>query len=172
MNIQKIISLLLAALLLTLSLTACRDKDQTDTPTSPEESTTIPFSETGIVSHGTVKEAELPSDTALADWYEQAKAREQLTDALFYAKDAEDGLWHCWLYVGSYREGDSLELGAGSADGTVYIRHTAASPDEIGAACVFYFTVDREGEPTFELHRNNDISGLLLTLAQAAVKQP
>lgn len=170
MKIKRLTAILLLALLLLSALSSCKDEKQPEQTLPEEESTTIPFSQTGIVLHGEVSADNLPNDAALTEWYERAIGRTQLTNAIFYAKDPTDGLWHCWLYVGAYLENDTIELGAMSSDGTVYIRHTAADTTASGATRVFYFTVDRADEPTFEMVQNNDTVGLLLTLGEAAVK--
>ena len=170
MNIKRLTAILLLAVFLLPILSACKEQKQPEQTSPEEESTTIPFAQTGIVLHGELSADELPHDQTLSAWYENAIGRTQLTNAILYAKDPTDGLWHCWLYVGAYQEGDTLELGAISADGTVYIRHTAADTAKIGATSVFYFTVERADEPEFEMVQNNDTVGLLLTVGSTAVK--
>ncbi len=170
MKLKRLTAALLLAVLLLSMLSACKDEKQPEQTPPEEESTTIPFSQTGIVLHGEVRADELPNEPTFTDWYERSTIRTQLTNTILYAKDPTDGLWHCWLYVGAYQENDVLELGAISADGTVYIRHTAADASHTGATCVFYFTVERDGEPEFEMVQNNDTAGLLLTVGSTAVK--
>lgn len=157
--------LLILSLLFLLTAVSCTDgtgkePDGTQPPVSAQEA--------GITSYGYVAEDQLPDDMTLLDWYEQAVAREQLTNALFYAQDAE-GLWHCWLYLGAHREGDKLEFAATSQDGAILFRHTAADAEAFGGTGAFYFTVERAAEPTFELYQNDTDAGLLLTLAESAV---
>ena len=168
MKLKNQILTVLLCVCLCLGMSACTQNGNT-----PDETTEtgIPFSETGIVSHGCVEEADFPTDAAFSSWFALAYNREQLTNALLYAKDGTDGLWHCWLYLGSYTEGDTLELGAVSAQGTVLLRHTANDEASLQASCVFYFTVDREAEPEFELYQNGDYAGMLVTLGDKAIKK-
>ena len=125
--------------------------------------TGISFAESGIKSQGKIEAEAFPDTAAFAEWYGEATEREQLTNALLCEWDENDGLWHCWLYLGSYTEGDAVELGAQSAQGTVLIRHTAKKVDATGAACVFAFMVARDAEPEFELYQNGDFAGLVIT---------
>ena len=148
---------ILLFLLLCFSLAACGTGE--DEPVD----TGISFAQSGIQSQGKIEAKDFPDIAAFAEWYAQAAEREQLTNALLCEKDESDGLWYCWLYLGSYTEGDAVELGSESEQGTVLIRHTAKDAEGTGATCVFAFTVDRDADPAFELYQNGDFAGLVIT---------
>ena len=157
-----ITAILLLALL--LSAVSCSDSKNGDR-------VVIPLSESGILSDGLIAEASLPQNTEILDWYEVAKARELLPYSLLYSKDENDGKWHCWLYVGTWQEGDKLSLSKLDASGfCVIIDYTTeAEESETGASGAFHFSFSYEGEPSFEFSVNGDTDGLVTTVSNLSV---
>lgn len=155
--------LLLLALLLCIPLSACNQKSPNE---QDETKPPIGAQEAGITSYGKIAEADFPDSTVLREWYDLAKAREYLTNTVLYAKD-EAEIWHCWLYIGSYCDGDTLEVAAGSTNGEILFRHTAQNTEALGFTGAFYFTIENETEPTFTLYQNEEFAGLLQTHADS-----
>ena len=121
----------------------------------------------GVQKH--VAEEDIPLRKDLTEWYEEAKKREQISCAIFYAKSNADGRWHCWLYIAAHQEGDTLEYGYNEETDTVLFRHTAADTEKSGQKGVFYFTLDRDTEPNFECYQNDNYAGLIMTHADEAI---
>ncbi|MBQ7347406.1 MAG: hypothetical protein IJW55_05565 [Clostridia bacterium] len=161
--------LFLLTLCLLISVASCA-KDGT---IEDDEPLSVASDTSAIVSHGWVAENALPQNTALADWYAASSARQIVNNALICSRDDNDGLWHCWLYLGAWEEGDTLSFGADSTDGyTVVISHIAyAEDDGDNSTGVFYFTVDSPAELDFDLYVNNDSEGMIVTHSDVSVKK-
>ena len=157
-------ALLLLAIL--ISLASCQDKAADGT-----DRIIVSATDSGIVSDGLIPEENLPQNAEILDWYEEAKAREMIPYALLYSKDASDGLWHCWLYIGTWQKGDSLTLGRLKGDGCCVTMDyaTEATDPDTGAAGAFHFSFPYEGEPSFEFSVNGDTDGLISTICDVSV---
>ena len=153
----------LLCLLLLASLLAC---EQEETP--PQVNSNA--KDAGLLTQLRIEEQDMPPRKELTEWYREAKQREQLTNAILYAKDETDGLWHCWLYIGSHEPGDTLEYGYDSETDTILFKHTDQDPDSIVTKGVFYFTLDREEKPVFELYQNGAFVGMLHTHSTDPIK--
>lgn len=161
--------LCLLAICLLLTCTACaRDRNgeqETDAPitASPKE----------IASQGRIAEDALPEDTAVRDWYDDAVARSIVRNTVLFSR-GEDGTWGCWLYLGDWTEGDGLTFGADTSDGyRVVISHAAQRTDgEEGAGGVFYFTVQTDAEPEFDLFVNREPEGMIVTHSESVLAKP
>lgn len=158
----RILCMLLAVSLLLL-LAACHNTDPTPTPETGDIAT---GSTEGLSTPLRYAEVSLPAIPDLADWYADAVDREQLTNALLYSE--ENGIWHCWLYVGCHSEGDKTTVTV--ADGVLNIRVSAAAPTQSGARSVLYFTLESAVEPDANITVNGENEGILLTHADTSVK--
>ena len=164
---MKKIVLCLLAISLTVFLVACKVGDGTS-PGNPSQTPDL----SAISSREWVEAEQLPQNDAVLDWYEDAAAREIVRNALICSLDEIDGLWHCWLYLGAWEEGDSLSFGIDTTNGyTVVINHTAyAEDDGTNSAGAFYFTVASSTEPSFDLYVNQESEGMLVTRSDVTVK--
>lgn len=119
-------------------------------------------SESGVTCYGWIAESLLPSNTEIKEWYDEARDRETLTNALLYSK-GEDGLWHCWLYIGTWKEGDTVAIGrARENEGCTVINHKPQNINaEAGSAGAIYFTVSVNGEPDFDFYVGGVSEGIL-----------
>lgn len=164
---KKLLTAALLLLSLLLAFSACAD----DKKGNGGDRAVISAADSGIVSDGLIPESELPQSTAIRDWYEESKSRELLPYALLYAKDESDGKWHCWLYVGTWHEGDKLSLGSLTADGFCVVMDyvTEATDPETGAEGAFHFSFSCTGEPSFEFSVNGDSDGLITTVLGTSV---
>ena len=164
--------LLLTVALLLVCLAGCR-KNQTENPDGEEniEAADLQLQSaeaSGITSHGWIAESAFPANDALREWYEEAADRENLTNALLYAKGV-DGLWHCWLYIGTWQDGDGLEMGR-DGNGAIALNHKPQNADaEAGSAGAVYFTLQSEPEPDFDFYINGVSEGILQELSDASV---
>ena len=153
-----------------LTAASCIGKgDAKDTGTA-ETRPTVSADEAGIVSHGFVKETELPAIERLTEWYTGVLPLETVPGALIYSKDDTDGLWHCWVYLGAQGERDALSLRAATDDGLCvildYTDDTYGDAKNLGA---YYFTVDSDTAPDFDLLINGEDEGLIVTHADGSV---
>ncbi len=159
--IRPILSLL--ALCLLLCLVSCTEQ------TPPSDSTNTDdagLSTEGISTPSRYAEAALPDIGDLSQWFERAVDREQLTNAMIYSQEGD--LWHCWLYIGSYAEGDRVQV---ETDGErLVIRATVADPAASGSRSVLYFTYSCETEPDAVIEVNGEDEGILLTLADTSLR--
>lgn len=169
MKTLKKFLLSLLALVFCLSLAACTGNGDREESTADGTGSEISAAEAGIVAHGKFFQEDFPDNAEFDEWFELAREREQLTNALIYSKDDSDGLWHCRLYVGSFTDGDSVAFGSESAEGIILIRHTAQDESSLGSAYIFYFTVDRNEEPEFEFYQNDSFEGMLVTHAESSM---
>lgn len=160
----RILCMLLAMSLLLLLLAACHSTDPAPTPETGDESAS--GSTEGLSTPLRYAEGSLPTIPDLTDWYADAVDREQLTNALLYSE--ENGVWHCWLYVGCHSEGDKTTVTV--ADGVLNIRVSAAVPAQSGARSVLYFTLESAVEPDANITVNGEDEGILLTHADTSVK--
>ena len=165
---MKKIAILLLVLCLLSAFGACSKNGEAGdgTPTISEDASLIS-------SHGWIREDEVMAQKEISEWYAEAADRKVVRNALIYARDSEDGLWHCWLYLGSWGEGDSLSFGADATDGyTVVISHMAYSEDDLeNSTGAVYFTVACDAEPSFDLYVNNESEGMITTHADTSVKK-
>ena len=166
---KKLTSLALLLIAMILCAASCADKPN-NTPTDNDRAV-ISQEASGIVSDGLISESNLPQNPEILDWYEESKARELLPYALLYSKDASDGKWHCWLYVGTWQEGNKLTLGRLDTDGFCLTMDytTAAEISEVGASGAFHFSFAYDGEPSFEFLINGDTDGLIVTISDVSV---
>lgn len=163
-TIIKRVAWLLLSLALLVSFSACHE-------TGPDTNTDVPPVATaeGVVNHGKVAQDDLPTDPDFIEWYTMACEREQLTNALYYAQD-DAGLWHCWLYIGEDLREASFSIATNTESGfCVVLRCNGNTAGELGAEGAYYFTVDCDEEPAFELFINGEFAGMLQTLAVSAV---
>ena len=169
MKKTKLLQLLLFCLALLCAVSCSKKNDGTSNGNT--DRVVISAEQSGIRSHGRLTEAELPQNAEILDWYEEAKDREVIPYALLYAKEPSDGVWHCWLYVGTWQEGDTLTLGTLAANGyCVTMDYTTAAEDaDAGGEGVFYFTFSCEGEPSFEFSVNGDTDGFVSQHADCSV---
>ena len=116
-----------------------------------------------------IDSASLPENATVREWFRKAQEREQLTNALLYSKDS-DGLWHCWLYIASYRDGDSISHEV-NGDGVTVISATLKDPDATDCNGAHYFTLTSDTEPEFELEINGSFAPMLVTHAISSVKK-
>ncbi len=164
--------ILLTVALLLVCLAGCR-KNQTENPDGEEnigaaELQLQSAEASGITSYGWLSESAFPANETLREWYEEAADRENLTNALLYAKGA-DGLWHCWLYIGTWQESDTLEMGR-DGNGAIAINHKPKNPDaEARSAGAWYFTLQSEADPDFDFYINGASEGILQELTDASV---
>ena len=111
--------------------------------------------------------ATLVNDLKVGLWLKGAMEREQVTNALLCPVEASNGSLHCYLYVGAFREGDSLAFGVNPTDGTLLIRHTAADAGATGSPYVFSFWIDAEALPDVEIFQNDVSTGLVISYTGA-----
>ena len=165
----KILITVLLLLALLLSSVSCQDKQNNASDSS--DRVVISAADCNIVSDGWIAEEALPQNTEILDWYEASKARELIPYALLYSKDATDGLWHCWLYIGTWQKGDTLTLGRLDADGFCLTMDyvTEETDPQTGAAGAFHFSFPYKGEPSFEFSVNGDTDGLISTISDISV---
>ncbi len=159
-------ALLLLSLSLLLCSVSCSDQ------ANGNDRVILSTADSGILSDGLIAESSLPQNTEIQDWYEESKSREILPYALLYSKDESDGRWHCWLYVGTWQDGDSLKLGKLDASGfCVTIDYATPSENpQPGCTGAFHFSFSYdEGEPTFEFSVNGDTDGLISTVSDVSV---
>ena len=161
-TIRSLLCLLLCLCLLGCFL-AC---EKEETPPEVDSDAT----DAGLLTQLRIEEDDMPPRRELTEWYEDAEEREQLTNAILYAKDESDGLWHCWLYIGSHQAGDTLEYSYDSENDVILFRHTDGDTDTLGSDGVFYFTLDREEEPAFELYQNGSFVGMLHTHGEDPIR--
>ena len=161
---------ILLAICFCLTAASCKVKDGTnDTPTA-ETPPTVSADEAGIVSHGFVKETELPAIERLTEWYAGVLPLETIPGALIYSKDDTDGLWHCWVYLGAQGEQDALTLCATTDDGLcVILNYTDDTYGDANILGAYYFTVDSDTAPDFDLLINGEDEGLIVTHADVSV---
>ena len=169
---MKIKLLLTALLLLALLLASvsCQNGKRDQTPDSSHR-VVLSATDCGIVSDGWIAETALPQNTEILEWYEESKAREIIPYALLYSKDASDGLWHCWLYVGTWQADDVLTLGKLDTEGfcVTMSYETKRDDPETGAAGAIHFSFSYEGEPSFEFSVNGDSDGMISTISDVSV---
>ena len=165
---MKKILLCLLALCLLSSLVACTQK----TGGESESAQAIEPSPSEIVSEGRIAENALPHDAALVEWLAEAAERTVVKNAVLFSRG--DGVWCCWLYLGDWTEGDTLTFGADTADGyRVVLSHAAQRTDGAEeAGGVFYFTVQTDAEPNFDLYVNKESEGLVVTHSDEPVAKP
>ena len=159
----RIFCLLLAVALFCM-LAAC-------TPTTPNTSDTTDTSPQtgsteGLSAPTRYEQSSIPLIPDLNEWFEEARDREQLTNALIYSEEGDT--WHCWLYVGCYAEGDKVSVTV-SSDGVLLIAVTAADPEASGCRSVLYFTLRSSTEPDADITVNGSTDGILLTRADTAL---
>ena len=152
---------LLLALSLALLLSACNSS-----PAEPSETGDATGSAEGLSAPQRYGEAALPAIPDLGEWFGEWCEREQLTNALIYSEEGE--LWHCWLYVGCYAEGDRIDITV--ADGALEISVTAADPARTGCRSVLYFTYETATEPDANLTVNGSLEGIHFTHADTSLK--
>lgn len=172
---KKTIAVLLAAWMLLLPLSSCTEKNDKGAETTDaayEQKTLPPTVETGVVQHGWVSEGELPQNAALRDWYDEARGRENLSNSLLYAQE-DDGTWHCWLYIGTWRDGDLLRIGCETADpNRVILRYIPQYADAaLGSTGAHYFTLTGVESPDFSFYLNSDTEGFLSVHSDTSVKR-
>ena len=167
------VALLLAAVLLCLA--ACTGSSSVEgiSTAQQEEERTVPATvETGVVRHGWISATEFLQNDTVRDWYEEAKERESLTNSLLYAQES-DGTWHCWLYIGAWREGDLLRIGCEATDQNhVVLRYIPQYVDTVlGSTGAHYFTLTGVESPDFSLYLNSDTEGFLSVHSNTSVKR-
>ncbi|MBE6553386.1 MAG: hypothetical protein E7666_03485 [Ruminococcaceae bacterium] len=153
-------------LCLAAMLCACTDSTLPNDKTDPTDTTDSIGSTEGLSTPERYAEAALPALPDLSAWYERAVEREQLTNALIYSQEGD--LWHCWLYVGSYADGDRVEVFSDA--GRLIFRATVADANASGSRSVLYFTFSCETEPDAVIEVNGEDEGILLTLADTSLK--
>lgn len=164
-----IFSLLLCLLLSCASCVSAKEPS-INTSDATETRSTVSAEEAGIVSHGFVSEEDFPANTRITEWYADAIVREYVPCSVLYAKDDTDGLWHCWVYLTSWTQGDTVTLSADKTDGVcVIIQHKAADAESTGSTGATYFTVVCNATPTFDLLVNGEEEGLIATHADVSV---
>lgn len=151
--------LFLLAICMIIGLGSCKNRNAEE-----EDTTVIETSPAEIVSLGWLSEADFANDKTVTDWYEDASSRTIVKNAVLFAL-GEDGLWHCRLYLGDWKEGDTLTFGAETSEGyCVVISHAAQSKGgETNADKVFAFTVENDEPPRFDLYVNREEEGLIAT---------
>ena len=157
--------LLLLALCLVLGAVSCTE--QTPSTGDPADSTNgAELSTEGLSEPVRYAEAALPSIDDLTQWFARAVDREQLTNAMIYSQ--EGNLWHCWLYVGSYADGDRVTV---ETDGErLVLRANVADPLVSGSRSALYFTFSCETEPDAVIEINGEEEGILLTFADTSLR--
>ena len=167
---MKRLLFILLAICFCLTAASCIDKgDAKDTGTA-ETHSTVSADEAGIVSHGFVKETELPAIERLTEWYAGVLPLETIPGALIYSKDDTDGLWHCWVYLGALGDHDALTLYAATDDGLcVILNYTDDTYGDANILGAYYFTVDSDTAPDFDLVINGEDEGLIVTHADVSV---
>ena len=109
----------------------------------------------------------------MTEWYVNALPLETVAGSLIYAKDDTDGLWHCWAYLVEHGERDTLTLRADTRDGLCvildYTNDLYTNDTVLGA---YYFTVQTESTPTFDLLINGEDEGMIITHADSTVARP
>lgn len=158
-------SLLLLCLACLFSLVSCTEKE--------DGIKEITAAEAGISVSRWIPRSEMPENAALTRWYDASAAREENRNAVYYAYDVSDELWHVWIYIGAWRPNDTLTVTA-REDGstyTVFLSRTATGETEENAQGVLYLTVPAPSnkEPLFRLTANGNAEGLVVTRAKAAV---
>ncbi len=153
-----------------LTAVSCKSKDEKTETLTAETRPIVSADEAGIVSHGFVKETEFPAIERLTEWYAGALPLETVPGALIYSKDDTDRLWHCWVYLGAQGEHDALSLRA-VTDGELcvildYTDDTYNDAENLGA---YYFTVESDTAPDFDLLINGEDEGLIVTHADVSV---
>ena len=164
---------LITALLLlgmVLSSASCQSNKQNNASDGSDR-VIVSATDCGIVSDAWITEAALPQNTEILEWYEESRAREMIPYALLYSKDADDGRWHCWLYIGTWQDGDVLTLGKLDAEGFCVTMDykTEHTDPQTGAAGAFHFSFSYEGEPSFEFSVNGDSDGMISTISDVSV---
>ncbi len=160
----------LLCLLLLLSFNACKSEENAAKATVSEPAVRD-AAELGIQSHGSISPKDLPHNTELTRWYGASASREQLTNAILYAYDAEEDCWYCWLWVGECSKDATLSIRVRESDGTLLLWCDGAETDTgEGEGYLTCFTVPGSAEPTLELYRDGEYSGLILTRATSAIK--
>ena len=170
---MKRVLFILLSVCLILCAASCKSEDgATDTDTK-ETRPTVSADEAGIVSHGFVAETDFPANETLTEWYVNALPLETVAGSLIYAKDDTDGLWHCWAYLVEHGERDTLTLRADTRDGLCvildYTNDLYTNDTVLGA---YYFTVQTESTPTFDLLINGEDEGMIITHADSTVARP
>ena len=155
---------LLLALSICLSLVGCTETDQKNTP-----ETELSASDVSIHDYQKHRTDALLADFAVGPWLAQAMEREQVTNALLCPADATNGRLHCYLYVGAFREGDTLAFGVNPTEGTLLIRHTAADASATNSPHVVSFWINAEELPDVELFQNEVSVGLVISYTGAAL---
>ena len=172
---KKTIAVLLAACMLLLPLSACAGKGENGVETTNATYGEKPLPatvETGVVQHGWISESDFPQNAALRDWYDEARERENLSNSLLYAQES-DGTWHCWLYIGAWRDGDILRVGRETADQSrVLLRYIPQYANAaLGSTGAHYFTVTGTDSPDFSFYLNSDTEGFLSVHSDVSVKR-
>ena len=158
------------SLCLLLSAVSCQDQDGTTNTQATEARPTVSANEAGIVYRGFVPEAELPANEELTDWYTDALNLETVPASLLYSKDEADGLWHCWIFFVEHGSRDTLSICADVREELCVILEYKNDPlpedADLGA---YYFTVDSEASPAFDLLVNGEHDGLIKIRALGTV---
>ena len=167
---MKRVLFILLSVCLILCAASCESKDGTTDTDTKETRPTVSADEAGIVFHGFVAETDFPTNETLTEWYVDALSIETVSGSLIYAKDDTDGLWHCWAYFVEHGERDGLTLRADTSDGLcVILDHTKdlyTSDTVLGA---YYFTVQADNAPDFDLLVNGENDGMIITHADSTV---
>ena len=167
-----IFSLLICLLLSCASCIGAKEPSIDTSDATDETRPTVSAAAAGLVSHGFVSEEDFPANARLTEWYADAIEREFVPCSVLYAKDETDGLWHCWVYLASWAEGDTVTFSADNTDGLcVIIQHKAATPDADGSTGATYFTVACDAAPAFDLLVNGEDEALIVTHADVSVSK-
>lgn len=164
--------LLSLCLCLLLAFSSCVSPQSSASDTTAQTKITVSAEDAGIISHGFIVEEDFPTNERLTEWYADAVTREYVPGAIIYSKDDTDGLWHCWLYLVSYTDGDMVTLRGNNDNGLcVLISHASTHTDATGSTGAHYFTVNSESTPSFELTVNGEKEGLIITHADISVSK-
>ena len=123
-----------------------------------------------------VRSTELGDNMELTVWLAESLERIQTRYTMICSQDADSALWHCWFYAEGGRATDTLAFSKDANETELYlIRYTQsnAETDEDGnlpdAEGVWYFTLTAESLPQFEVLKNGETSGVLVTYADRSV---
>ena len=167
---MKRLLFILLSVCLIFSAASCKSKDAATETDTKAPRPTVSADAAGIVSHGFVAETNLPANETLTEWYVGALSIETVAGSLIYAKDDTDGLWHCWAYFVEHGERDGLTLRADTSDGLCVILDYTNDPlPEDAVLGAYYFTVQADNAPDFDLLVNGEDEGMIITHADSTV---
>lgn len=175
----------LAALMcvaLIVALCACGNTDGDEMETRDPNWTTLATTERaeiknpeGVSAAEFVRSSEFGGNVELTTWLSESLER-AIEYTLICSKQEDSSLWHCWLYAEGGLSSAKLEFSKDANEQDLFlIRYTQsdvatdADGNIASAEGVWYFTVTAESLPQFEVLKDGENMGILVTYADASV---